>query len=645
MKSQAPSQPPKSRILVIDDEEGIRRMLAYALSSHGYEVETAGNGEEGVREARKQKFDVVISDLTMPTMDGLDALPLLKEIDPKMEVIIVTGFGTIEAALQSMKRGAYDFITKPFQIEDLLRLLEKALEKRQLHLQVDNLQELNRLKSEFIANMSHELRTPMNAIIGYNSLILEGVYGKVPEKIQKAVGRVSVNSKNLLHLINNILDLSKLAAGRMPVFFESCDLNELVNEVFETLYVLAEEKKLWLQLAAPQKFILETDRTKLKQILINLVGNGIKFTREGGVAIQIAYSEENRFVELRVKDTGVGMKPEDIPMLFQEFKQLDASSTREQGGTGLGLSISKKLLELIGGNIHVESVPGISTTFLVQLPAVHKPAQNLGIPLAAGEACDPNKKILLAIDDDPDVLNILADGLKGTNLELVGASNGAEGLALARKLHPAVITLDIMMPRLDGWSVLQLIKNDPEISSIPVVIVSIIENKALGFSLGVADYIVKPFERPLLLDKLKRLGLGTGGKNGEEKSAKVLVVDGDESISDLVRESFKQDGVEVLIAQNAAQALTLLQQEKPDLMFLDFMMPSGDGFELLENIQKDPALRDVRTIVVSAQHLTPQETERLERQVEMVIEKSAINLPETLLSLKEKVTQLNGARQ
>jgi len=624
----------KPRILVIDDEAGLRQMLTYSLGLRGYEVITAANGEEGVEQAKKTPFDVVVSDLTMPKMGGLDALALLKDTDPKLEVIIATGYATIESAIQCMKRGAYDYIMKPFQIEDLCRLVERALEKRRLNKRVDKLQELNRLKSEFLANMSHELRTPMNAIIGYTSLILDGVYGQIPDKAQQALGRVGTNAKNLLELINNILDLSKLTAGRMPVYIENCNLFELAKEVTEILNVLASGKNLKLDFEAAEELSIPTDKTKLKQVLINLVGNGIKFTREGGVSIKIKRQENAPSVQILVRDTGIGMKTEDMVSLFEEFKQLDASSTREFGGTGLGLCISKKIVELLGGSIKVDSALNVGSAFTITLPVDNKRVKDDLITPRNTDAENSEKKVLLAIDDDPEVLTLIKDSLEGSGFSFVGAQSGEEGLAIARKLKPTVITLDIMMPHLDGWSVLQLIKSDPKLAPIPVIILSIMENKALGFSLGIADYIVKPFERQILLSKLKSLERKL---NGKKRCANILLVDDDPSITEFLQEAFRQDGMQMTVARNGADALAAMSREKPDLLFLDLMLPHVNGFDVLELTQKDPEFSDIPVIVITAQHLTPHETEYLEKRVAMIIQKESINLPEVFDQLKKRI--------
>jgi len=621
----------KPKVLIIDDELGLREMLVFGLSERGYDVDTVGSGEEGLARIKDHPVDMVVCDIMMPGLGGVETLKEIKKICPDTEVIMATGYATLETAVESMKQGAYDYIPKPYGLDQLGAIFEKALERRRLKAQVGHLEELNRLKSEFLASMSHELRTPMNAIIGYTSLLMEGIYGPLSEKQDQSLKRIETNAKNLLQLINNILDLSKLSAGRMPVYLESCSIQELAREVLETMESLARDRKLDLRLEAPEDLLLKTDKTKLKQILINLVGNAIKFTHEGAVILKVERLPMPERIQISVRDTGIGIRKEDIPSLFQEFKQLDSSPTREYGGSGLGLSICRKIIEILGGTIAVESEVGRGSTFKVLLPIGEVQDHENAAPAPAPVEVIP-QKVVLSIDDDPEVLNLLTDSLKGTGYTCVGAQSGDEGIAMARQLHPHLITLDIMMPHRDGWSVLQSLKSDPELRHIPVVIVSIIENKALGFSLGVSDYIVKPFERKDLLERLRRL------ENGVLK--KVLVVDDDPGIARLLQESLKQEGYSVEVADNGREALLRLSQNPPDVMFLDLMMPGASGFDVLEAMSKNPACKFTRVFVMTAKHLTPKETEYLEQRVEMIVQKSARNLQEILGMIKSKLNEI-----
>jgi len=637
---QAPAKTFASKILVVDDEAGFRDLVTYELGSRGHQVISAANGEEAIAKAQGKDIDVVVSDLTMPKRGGLDTLSALKAIDPKVEVIMVTGYATLENAVQSMKLGAYDFITKPFQIDDLVRLIDRALEKRRLSCKVDELQEINRFKSEFLANMSHELRTPMNAILGYTSLHLDRVYGEVNPKQEESLKRVESAGNNLLQLINSILDLSKVAAGQMPVYLEDFSLKELSKEILGMMECLANAKQLQLEWNMAEDLRIRSDKTKVKQILINLMTNGIKFTSAGGVFIETERISGASQVHIRVRDTGIGIKTENLHLLFQEFKQLDSSTTREYGGTGLGLVISKKFAELLGGTINVESAAGTGTVFTVILPLESRDVKESTPAIFNPVAIGKHDNTLLVIDDDPEILNLLRDSLQGTGYGFAGALTGEEGIAMARQIKPFAITLDIMMPHKDGWSVLQILKNDPELQSIPIIMVSILDNKSLGFALGVTDYIVKPVKRLELLEKLKAIeGSRPSSKFASAKSPRtVFVVDDEIAIVDYLGETLRTEGYAVETATSGKQALARLANGKPpDILFLDLMMPEVTGFDIIEIIGKNPVLKNILVIVLTAKYLTPQETDYLQKNVEIIIQKGSKSLPEILTVVRNRL--------
>jgi signal transduction histidine kinase/AmiR/NasT family two-component response regulator len=570
----------------------------------------------------------------MTGMDGVATLKALKGLRPRMEVVMSTGHASLESAIESLKSGAYDYVPKPYAPEQLFGVLAKALEHRRLTAKVDELETANRLKSEFLANMSHELRTPLNAIVGYTSLLLEGAYGAPPAEQASVLDRVLVNSKNLLALINNILDISKLNAGMMPVFLEDFDAAALIREVAQTLQCLATQKGLRLEAEAPQPVPMRSDKTKVKQILINLTANAIKFTEKGGVLLRASPSEGGE-VRLDVQDTGPGIAAEHLGYIFDKFTQVDGSVTRAHGGTGLGLSITHKLCELLGGAISVASRLGEGSVFTARLPAASRPADTSLLPVPAHALLRNGRKVLLCIDDDPEVLRLLRDSLAGTEYDFCGAGSAEEGLALARKLKPFVITLDILMPRRDGWCVLQELKNDPQLRCIPVFILSILENRALGFSLGVSDYIVKPFDRQALLKKLRNQERLMG--------CRILVVDDEPEMTELFRHSLTQEGFQVDTAATGKQALACLRRSRPDAVLLDLGLPDMSGFEVLEEIQREPALKGLRVIILTAKHLTDAEKARLGSRVETVIQKCAMSLPDILRDLKTRLTEMAEA--
>lgn len=643
------------RILVMDDEQGILDLLAYELGSRGFVIETAHNGEEGLAKAGTGRFNLVISDVKMPKLSGVEALESIKAIDPTIEVIMTTGFGSIDMAVECMKKGAYDFVSKPYNLDELYSRIEKALEKQRLSSELTSLKELNRLKSEFLANTSHELRTPMNAIIGYTSLILDKVYGEINGKQETALRRISSNAGNLLQLINNILDISKLSAGRISLFIEDFNLEDLMQEIIGMMESLIHEKNIYLTVEPFPNITLSTDKTRLKQVIINLVGNAIKFTHTGGVTVRItpfaaatdgapvrnpdtsALAKDS--VRIEVIDTGIGIKPEAISTLFEEFRQGDASTTREYGGTGLGLSIAKKLTELMDGTITLTSEFGKGTTFTVEFPHRIKNLKPESIVTVPGDIAPitPDSKVVLVVDDDPEVHNIIRDSLLGTEFTFVGAINGDDGIALAKQLKPFAITLDILMPHRDGWSVLQALKDDPETWSLPVIILSHMDNKTLGFSMGITDYILKPFERRTLVEKLNKLDA--------MKNKKILIVDDDRELNLVIQMLLTNAGYQVITAYGGEEALLCIERDRPDIMLLDLMMPEVSGFDVIEEMRRVPGNETIRIIVMTAKTLTQQEISYLNTHSEIIVEKGTKNIKEILSALKGRIDSPDAARR
>jgi signal transduction histidine kinase len=366
MDSSAKTNHP--HVLVIDDEQGLRDMLAYGLTPRGYTVEAAPDGEAGLQKIQAKPFDLVVLDIMMPGIGGVEVLKRIKQIRPESEIIMATGFATLETAVETIKLGAFDYVVKPYSVNQLCTVLSKAQEHRNLKAEVSHLTELNRLKSEFIANMSHELRTPMNSIMGYTAILLDTWGGEINEQQHRSLVRILANAQSLLQLINNILDMSKLNAGQMELFVERFTLNEVIQEVMSMMEPLTQTKKLQLISKIPDLIVVHADRIKFKQVLVNLVGNAVKFTHQGEIHVDAEVSSDQHQLLVSVRDTGIGIRECDLPKLFQDFRQLDASPTRQFCGTGLGLSISKKMLELMDGTILVQSRPGAGSTFTIILP-------------------------------------------------------------------------------------------------------------------------------------------------------------------------------------------------------------------------------------------------------------------------------------
>ncbi len=487
-------------------------------------------------------------------------------------------------------------------------------------------------KSQFLANMSHELRTPLNAIIGYSEILQEdaadvGQQGLVPD-LKKIEGA----GRHLLGLINDILDLSKIEAGKMDVFLEDVDVVPLLEEVSALIVPLAEKNGNTLELRPTADLgSMRTDRTKLKQSLLNILSNGSKFTQNGRLTLVAEHFEADRpMVRFAITDTGIGMNEEQLGRLFQAFTQADASTTKKYGGTGLGLAISRRFCQLLGGDITVTSRPGEGSTFTIELPvrsdlpAPVKPAETAPVVPEAGNAAT-----VLIVDDNPAARELLTANLKSAGYRLVHAASGDEALALARSLRPDAITLDVMMPKPDGWDVLSALKVDPELCDIPVVMVSVAPDRGVGLSLGAADILTKPVDRARLTALVHRL---------VRREGPVLVVEDDADTRDMMRHTIEKLGFSAAEAGNGRAALAWLAEHTPPAMvLLDLMMPEMDGFAFLDAIAERPEWREIPVVVVTAKQLTAVERERLSRQARNVMQKATATRVDIAAAINEAV--------
>jgi signal transduction histidine kinase/CheY-like chemotaxis protein len=501
--------------------------------------------------------------------------------------------------------------------------LEAKVEVRTRELQEANrrLQDASRHKSEFLANMSHELRTPLNAIIGFTRLVTRRSKETLAQKQYENLEKILISADHLLALINDILDLSKIEAGRIEVRPARFELPPLVDECLRTVEPMVKSERLRLvkdiETGMPP---LYTDRDKLKQILINLLSNAIKFTEAGTVSVTAG--REGPRIAIAVADTGIGIPEDSRQLIFEEFRQLDSSPTRKYGGTGLGLSISRHFARLLGGDITVTSAVGAGSTFSVTIPRRLQVAQPAARPsgIAAPEETPgkPDKgKLVLAIDDDPNAIYLLQENLGDAGYRVVGALTGDEGLNKAQTLRPFAITLDILMPERDGWEVLRDLKADSLTKDIPIIVVSITDNKDLAYRLGAFDYMLKPFDRKAVLAALSRIPHLQGRR--------LLVVDDDPRVVDLVRQLLEGEPYEVLAAGDGEEALIAISRERPDIVLLDLLMPRMDGFAVMEELQKDAESRLIPVIVLTAKTLSEAERVALEQRVVKVIQKSGLD--------------------
>jgi signal transduction histidine kinase/CheY-like chemotaxis protein len=469
-------------------------------------------------------------------------------------------------------------------------------------------------KSQFVASMSHELRTPLNAIIGLTEMMVTNAGRFGTEKALEPLQRVNRAGTHLLGLINQVLDLSKIEAGKLEFNPQTVQLAPLINEVIGTARQLAEQNKNRLVVDAQENLgQLTVDPMRLRQILLNLLSNACKFTKEGEVRLRARrVANGGRCVELAIADTGIGMTPEQQAKLFEEFTQADSSTARQYGGTGLGLAITRKLARMMGGDVTVASEPGKGSVFTVRLPG-SADSQARSSTGSDGHR-SPTADCVLVIDDDATARELIADHLKAEGFSVETAAGGVEGLKLAKELRPTAITLDVMMPDLDGWSVLTALRQDPELAEIPVIMITIVDEHRRGIALGAAGYLTKPVDREQLHRLVSRF-------RAPVPPTRVLVVEDDAVQRERMRGWLGGPQWTVREAENGRVALKCIQESKPDVILLDLMMPEMDGFAVVAALQKEAGWRDIPVIVITSLDLDAKDRERLNAGVQFVLVK------------------------
>jgi PAS domain S-box-containing protein len=514
----------------------------------------------------------------------------------------------------------------------------------------------NKAKSAFLANMSHELRTPMNAIIGYSEMLMEEAEDLELEDFGPDLEKIHRAGNHLLGLINDILDLSKIEAGKMQLYFERFSVGGMLQDIAATVEALVRKKNNRFEIRGAEGVgEMKSDLTKVRQTLFNLISNAAKFTENGEIVLSVRRERDEAAVEwlsFAVSDTGIGIPADKIDELFEEFTQADVSTTRKYGGTGLGLAITKRFCKLLGGSIEVRSEVGEGSTFTIRLPAegtAAKPAaaETSALPEsaspvepAASDATRPvagaaSRGTVLVIDDDPTVRDLLSRNLHRDGYDVLLAENGERGLELARTHAPAAITLDVMMPGLDGWTVLRTLKADEATRDIPVIMITIVDDKTLGYTLGAAEYLPKPLDRRQLREALARLRT--------EGSGYVLVVDDEPDMRELSRRALEAEGLEVREAADGQEALEVIARRRPGLILLDLMMPVMDGFEFLLRLRQDPVNADLPVVVVTAKDLTAEDRARLDGHVTEVLQKGGLRQETLLQEVRRTLARVSGA--
>jgi signal transduction histidine kinase/DNA-binding response OmpR family regulator len=508
--------------------------------------------------------------------------------------------------------------------------LEAKVEERtkELRRAQDAAEEANRTKSKFLANMSHELRTPLNAILGFSELLVDDDTGRIDTATRKRfLGQIHHSGQHLLQLINDILDLSKVEAGQMELHRETVNVAEVSRAAIDTVEQIARTRVVTVELHSDADLEVVADAGKLKQMLLNLLSNAVKFTGAGG-RVSVSARRTDSLVEIEVSDNGIGIAPADLARLFNEFQQLEQRKGGPHEGTGLGLALTRRLAQLHGGDVTVESEEGKGSTFTIRLPA-----QSVG-PATAG------KPLVLVVEDNPAAAEILGRHLESGGFAMKVAHNGSEALRMARELKPAAITLDILLPEIDGWGVLTRLKEDEATRNIPVVVVSVVDKPALGRALGAIDYFVKPVDGKALLSRLERYTFTAKVKT---QAVRVLVVDDEPMNLDLLEAQLAPAGFQVLKARGGQDGIDLARSQAPNLILLDLMMPEVTGFDVVEALRAEDATRSIPIMVLTAKVLTEDDKKALNGHVSGIFQRGSVAGPELVGWLRGIVSK-TGAR-
>jgi signal transduction histidine kinase/CheY-like chemotaxis protein len=553
------------------------------------------------------------------------------------------------------------------------------LQRDELDIKTRELAVASRMKSEFLANMSHELRTPLNSVIGFSEILHDETFGPLNEKQLKYTGNILTSGKHLLGLINHILDLSKVEAGKMELFYEDFSISDVFDEVLAVTAPMASKKNIVMETKInPELTTIKADKNKIKQILLNFMGNAIKFTPEGGSATIEAHRVDD-MAQISIIDTGIGISQEDQTKLFQPFKQLDSSTSRKYEGSGLGLALVKRFVELHGGKVWLESEPDRGSTFTFTIPIggkikepgeseehesvkAHEGIKNPGFTGMSGapegkqkgdkeaidtiqtpvivepEGATEDDPLVLVVEDDINASELLKLALTGAGYRVIQAYSGKEALAIAGDFDIFAITLDLMLPGMDGWSVLRKLKDNPRTSNTPVIVISMLDQREIGFTMVIAEYFLKPVEKNTLLsalDKIKQIL--------EVEVPKVLVVDDEPNIIEMVASMIEPD-YNVIRAYGGEEGIEKAFKEHPDAIILDLMMPVINGFDVISRLKDDPETKDIPIIICTGKDLTKDDIQLLSDNVVSVMRKSMFTSDDIVNEI-EKLRLIKGEKQ
>lgn len=500
-------------------------------------------------------------------------------------------------------------------------------------------EDANRAKSVFLANMSHELRTPLNAIIGYSEMLEEDAGDAGMVEFTTDLRKIHGAGKHLLGLINDVLDISKIEAGKMDLFLETFEVGGVVEDVVSTIQPLVQQNGNVLEVEAGAGLgVMRADLTKVRQALFNLLSNACKFTDKGRIGLRVERRELEGVESMvfEVSDDGIGMTEEQIAKLFKAFTQADASTTRKYGGSGLGLAITRYFCRMMGGEVRVRSELGKGSVFTVSLPVAVVESRPVVMDTTFVQRERGLQKALegasrvLVIDDDPTVHDLMRRYLGREGFEVVTASGGREGLEMVKRVRPDVITLDVMMAEMDGWSVISALKADPETAEIPVIIMTMLDDKEMGFALGASDYMTKPVNKDRLLGVMRK-------HHQSQLPCHVLVVEDEPSIRQMVRRVLEKEGWAVKEAENGMEGLRAMEQHVPSIVLLDLMMPVMNGFDFIRELRRREEWRNIPVVILTAKDLTGEDREQLKGNVELVLQKGDYSRDRLLDEVRDMV--------
>ncbi|MDY6991037.1 MAG: response regulator [Pseudomonadota bacterium] len=515
-------------------------------------------------------------------------------------------------------------ITERKRAEAALQEAKEEAEKAQAAAEAANL-----AKSQFLANMSHELRTPLNAIIGYSEMLQEEAEESDLDDFIPDLQNIRSAGKHLLGLINDVLDISKIEAGKMELFLETFELSIIIQDIVATVQPIMEKKNNILQVNCQETLgTMYADLTKLRQVLFNLLSNAAKFTENGTIHLEVKHHIQTDQVILQVIDEGIGMTSEQQEKLFQPFTQADTSTTRKYGGTGLGLAITKEFIEMMGGNIMTESEFGQGTTFTVQLPLqVMTPAEKQA--LATSKA---DHGYIVVIEQEATTSKLFQDYLSQLGYAVHVAEQGQAGLQLVNQLRPEAVFLDAQISDIDGWHLLSTLKSNSVLADIPVFIIAEKGHQDMAYALGATDYLVRPINQHQIATALNRYHIGEHDKN------LVMVVEDDMVSRELMSEMLKKEGWRVFKAENGRVALEHLDDKKPSLILLDLTMPEMDGFEFVVHLRKEQRWQTIPVVILTSTELTAEEQDRLRGYVDIIFQKETYNREELLVHIHKQIT-------